>query len=157
MQAGGELGDSQTKGPSGSRNSRGVEVRGDMQPCPKGQRPGWGSNRADTNGEEGCLWDGKTGQILWPDGTPTRSTAAMAAEAERLIDEQAVQVWVDFCAGTQSMGPVYRSKRNVMYIPLDAKGAVFSAARQKKAQNVPYHIMKSSPEEIMGIVVQEVK
>ena len=87
---------------------------------------------ADTNGEEGYLWDAKTGQVLWPDGTPTRSTAAMAAEAEKLIDEQAVQVAVDFCAGTQSMGPVYRSKKNVMYIPLDTKEAVYSEQHDRR-------------------------
>ena len=55
----------------------------------------------------------------------------MAAEAERLKDEQAVQVSVDFCAGTQSMGPVYRNRKGVMYIPLDEKEAVLSPARQK--------------------------
>ena len=112
---------------------------------------------ADTNGEEGYLWDAKTVQVLWPDGTPTRSTAAMAAAAEKLRDEEAVQVAVDFCAGTQSVGPVYRSKRNVMYIPLDAKGEVYSGARQKKVKNIPYDIMKSSPVETMGIVVTEMQ
>ena len=63
--------------------------------CPAGQGPGWNSLLADTNGDEGYLWCAKTSQILWPDGTPTRSTAAMAVEEERLRDEQAVQVAVD--------------------------------------------------------------
>ena len=81
----------------------------------------------------------------------------MAAKAKTLKDEQAVQVSVDFCAGTQSMGPVHRSRKGVMYITLDEKEAVFSAARQTKVKNIQYDIMESSPEETMGIVVKEMK
>ena len=84
---------------------------GVRQEYPTGQGPGWHSKQADTNGEEGYLWDAKTSQILCPDGTPTRSTAAMAAEAERLKDEQDMQVALDVCAETQLMGPVYYHRK----------------------------------------------
>ena len=83
------------KGPSDSQKTRKGEVLGVRQKYPTGQGPGWNSKQADTNGNEGYRWDAKTSQILWPDGTLTRPPAAMAAEAERLKDEQAVQVAVD--------------------------------------------------------------
>ena len=75
----------------------------------------------------------------------------MASEQEKLIKEQTAQAAVDVCAGTQSMGPVYRSRKSAMYVPLDTKEAVYSAAQQKKVKNIQYDIMKSSPEETMAI------
>lgn len=91
------------------------------------------------------MWDAKTSTALWPDGTPTRSPAAMAAAAEVLKDEQAVQVAVDVYAGTQSMGQVYYHRKGVMYITLDGKEAIYSAAQQKTVKNVKYDIITETP------------
>jgi hypothetical protein len=63
----------------------------------------------------------------------------------------------DLCAGTQSIRPVYRSRKNAAYIPLDKKEEVFSAALQKTVKNIPYDIMQTSPEETMAIIVRETK
>ena len=84
----------------------------------------------------------------WDTDSPTRSPEAMAAEAEMPKDVQAVQVTVGVCAGTQSMGQVYYHRKGVMYIPLDGKEEIFSAAQQKKVKNVQYDIMTETPEQI---------
>ena len=86
----------------------------------------------------------KVPMITWPDGTPTRSSAALVEAAEALKDEQAVQVAVDVFAGTQSMGPVYHHRKGVTYIPLDGRGEVYSAAQQKTVRNVHFDIMKET-------------
>ena len=77
--------------------------------------------------------------------------------AEALKDEQAVQVAVDVFAGTHSMGPVYHHRKGVMYIPLDGKEEIYSAAQQKTVENVQFDIMKEPPEQTMAIVVREMK
>ena len=110
-------GDRQKKGLGGTRSSEAVEVRDDMLPYPRGEGPGWGSKKADTNGEEGYLWCAKTRPILWADGTPTRNEAMVAAEEEIIKDEEATVVSVDICSGTQLMQPVYRHSKKHAYLP----------------------------------------
>ena len=75
--------------PSDNKRKRASDVRGARQRCPTGQGPGWNSLQADTNGDEGYIWDSKTWTIWYPDGTTTRSTSAMAAEEERLTKGEA--------------------------------------------------------------------
>ena len=127
------------------------------QQYPTGQGPGWNSQQAGTNGNEGYIWDAKIRTIRWPDGTSARSPEALAAEVKVLKDEQAVQVVVDVFVGTQSMGQVYRHRKGVTYIPLDGKGAVYSAAQRKMVKNVQFDIMKETPGQTMAIVVGELK
>ena len=143
--------------PSGNKGKQAGKVQSVRQQYLTGQGPGWNSQQAGTNGNEGYIWDAKTSTIRWPDGTPTRSPAALAAEAEVLNDEQAVQVAVDVFAGTQSMGQVYRHRKGVTYIPLDGKGAVYSAAQRKMVKNVQFDIMKETPAQTMAIVVSGMK
>ena len=64
---------------------------------------------------------------------------------------------LDVFAGTQSMGPVYRQRKGVAYIPLDGKEAVFSAAQQKMVKNVPFGIMQETPAQTMAIVVRDLE
>ena len=116
-------------------------MRDDMLSCPREEGPGWGSKKADTNGDKGYLWCAKTSRILWPDGTPIRNEAMVAAEEERIKDEEATEVAADICSGTQSMKPVYRHRKKHVYLPLDDKEEVFSAAQQKKVKNIRYDIM----------------
>ena len=99
--------------PRDKKRKRTGEVQSVRQQYPTGQGPGWNSKQVDTNGTEGYLWDAKTSTILWPDETPTCSPAALAAAAEVLKDEQAVQVAVDVFAGTQSMGSVYSEHASI--------------------------------------------
>ena len=120
-----------------------------MLPCPRGEGPGW------REGEEAYLWDSRTGQILWQDGTPTRNEAVVAAEEERIKDKDATGVSADICSGTQSMGPVYRHRKKHAYLPLDNEEEVFSAAQQMTVKNIRYDIMKTSPEETMIVIVRE--
>ena len=79
----------------------------------------------------------------------------VAVEEEKIKDEQATEVAADICSGTQSIRPVYRSRKNAAYIPLDKKEEVFSAALQQAVKNTPYDIMQTSPEETMAVIVRE--
>ena len=78
----GVLGDRRARGRGGRRHSEKLEVLDDMLPCPRGEGPGW------REGEEAYLWDSRTGQILNPEGTPTRNEAMVAAEEERIKDRE---------------------------------------------------------------------
>ena len=57
------------------------------------------------------------------------------------------------------MGPVYRRRTGVVYIPLDGKEEVYSAAQQKTVRNIPFYIMQETAEQTMAtaIVVRELK
>ena len=69
----------------------------------------------------------------------------------------ALQVAMDVFAGTQSMGPVYRQRTGVEYIPLDKKEELYSAAQRKTVRNIPFNIMKDTAEQTLAIVVMELK
>ena len=80
----------------------------------------------------GFMWDPVEREITmsWADGTGTTSwrVRQQTEQAEEREDREAVQIAVDLFAGTQSMRRFYRQKKGVEYVPLDAKGHVFSAA-----------------------------
>ena len=94
---GGVLGDRRAKVLGDS-----LEVQDDMLPGPSGEGPGW---RA---GQAAYLWDSRTGQILEPDGRPTRSEEWLEKEEETIKDREATEVASDICSGTQTMKRVYR-------------------------------------------------
>ena len=68
-----------------------------------------------------------------------------------------VQVASDVFTEPQLMGPVYRHRKGVAYIPLDGTETVYSAAQQKMVKSVPFDIMQETPAQTMAIVVRELK
>ena len=108
-----------------------------------------GPGRNSKNVVSGFTWDPKEGRIKNADGSDI-----VSAEEQR--DRAAVQVAVDVFAGTQSMGPVYRQRKAVEYIPLNKKEALYSAAQRKMVKNIPFDIMEDTAEQILAIVVMEV-
>ena len=101
--------------PSDSKQKGKGGVASDKKKWPTGQGPGWNSKKAVT----GFLWDPKERRLNLADGSDCLSLKAEAEAAEARKDEAAVQVAMDVFAGTQSMGPVYRQRMRVEYIPLD--------------------------------------
>ena len=85
-----------------------------------GQGPGWNNKKAVT----GFTWDPKEGRIKWADGSEIVPPKVEAEVVEAQKDRVAGQVAMDAFAGTQSMGPVYRQRTGVEYIPLDERAAV---------------------------------
>ena len=140
--------------PSDSKRRRKGGVTSDIGKGKKGQGPGWNSKKAVT----GFTWDPKEGRIKWEDGSEILSPKAEEEEtAEAQKDRAAVQVAMGVFAGTQLMGPVYRPRTGVEYIPLDERVEVYSAAQQKTVRNIPFNIMEETAEQTLVIVVRELK
>ena len=71
----------------------------------------------------GFRWDSQRREIMWEDGSVINPVTAKehAEEEKERRDREAVQIALDLFSGTQSMGPVYRRRPGVEYVPLDVK------------------------------------
>ena len=90
---------------------------------PSDEEPGVEWFRSSRGVVNGFRWDRERREIMWDDGSAIHPVTAREQEEaeEEQKDREAVQIALGLFAGTQSMGPVYRRRPGVEYVPLDVK------------------------------------